>query len=447
MTVAAGIIGNVLEWYDFALYGFMASILSRVFFPTEDPLISLIAAYGVFAVGFVMRPLGSVLFGWLGDTIGRSRTLVLSVAMMALPTLLLGLLPSHASIGIAAPVLLTAIRMIQGLSVGGEFATSVTYLVETAPSHRRGLAGSWANMGSLIGMLLGSAAAAVTTSIMTQTVLEAWGWRLPFLLGGVLGGVALLLRKDLPESPQFARYEAARCPNSPIREAFHCNRAQMVQGGLFASGYGAVFYLVLVYLPTWLEEVTDISLGTAMRANTLTMTLLLPLIPIAGWVSDRWIRRSPLLLAAFLSLGIAGSLSLVWMRTGSLTAMIVGQLVMGAILAVPLGAAPALFTELFPEDDRLSGYSIVFNVGLGIVGGLTPMLASWLMLVTGTTIAPVGMLIGAVILAMLGLGWMHDASRTPLRTTCAVSVHQAMTRAGCTRYEDRGNCEAGHPVD
>ncbi|MGE0333936.1 MAG: MFS transporter [Gammaproteobacteria bacterium] len=428
-AIAAGTIGNILEWYDFALYGFMASVLSSLFFPSQDRLVSLIATYGVFAVGFIMRPLGSVLFGWLGDTVGRSRTLVLSVAMMAIPTVVLGLLPSYGMVGIAAPIALVVVRMVQGLSVGGEFSTSVTYLVETAPTERRGIFGSWANIGSLGGMLLGSAAAAAATNLLDQPDLVAWGWRLPFLFGGVLGVVALVMRKGLPESPQFLRYEQARCPNSPLKEAFVCNRIEMVQGALFAAAYGAIFYLALVYLPTWVSETAGIPLGTTMQVNTVTLAAVLPVIPLAGWLSDRHIRRTKLLAAAFALLGVAGAFLFAWMQVGGLAALIVGQIALGLILAVPLGVAPALFTELFPEEDRLTGYSIVFNAGLGVVGGLTPMLASWLILTTGSALAPVGVLASASALGTVALLWMRDRSREPLRTTCSTSIREAVMSA------------------
>lgn len=438
-AIVAGVIGNVVEWYDFALYGFMASILSELFFPNEDPLVALIATYGVFAVGFLMRPLGSVVFGWLGDTIGRSKTLQISVAMMALPTLLLGLLPSYASIGIAAPILLVLVRMVQGLSVGGEFSTSVTYLVETAPPTRRGLAGSWANIGSLGGMLLGSGAAAAVTGILLPEALELWGWRIPFLFGGVLGIIALLMRRGLPKSPHFARHEGARAPSSPIRQAFVTNRIQMAQGLLVASAYGAVFYLALVYLPTWIDEVTGIPLNRAIGINTLTMAIVLPAVPLAGWLSDRWIRRTRFLIFSFVLFAVAGAALFAWMRGGSVVALATGQIILGLTLAVPLGVAPALFTELFPEEDRLTGYSVVFNLGLGVVGGVTPMLSSWLILVTGSDLAPLGLLIAAAVLGVTGLVWMKDRSREPLPTNLVPPVHEAASTPDPVPFQARQN--------
>ncbi|MAB12403.1 MFS transporter [Parvibaculum sp.] len=439
-AVLAGVIGNILEWYDFALYGFMASVLSGLFFPDSNHLVSLIATYGVFAVGFIMRPLGSVVFGWMGDTFGRSRTLILSVAMMAFPTLCLGLLPVYAQAGVYAPLLLVLVRMVQGLSVGGEFSTSVTYLVETAPAGRRGVAGSWANIGSLCGMLLGSGAATAVTSLLTADAMHSWGWRIPFIFGGVLGAIAIVLRRGLPESPHFKRYQSARCRNSPIVEAFSCNRRETVQGVLFASSYGALFYLALVYLPTWVAQVTTIPLDSAMRINTLTLALLIPFIPLAGWISDRFVRRTYLLVGAILAIGGAGVFILPWIVADGGIAALVGQVAMGLFLAVPLGAAPALFTEQFPEDDRLTAYSIVFNTGLGIVGGTTPVLASWLILETGSQLGPLIVLLAAMLSGVTGLIWMRDRSREPLMTQCGISVRHAMS-AG-REMRERGRCPA-----
>jgi len=211
----AGAAGNVIEWYDFSLYGYMAAVLSRLFFPHEDQLVSLIATYGVFAAGFIMRPLGGFVFGHVGDVIGRKRALVVSVLLMVVPTILLGLLPTYEQWGVWAAVCLVAIRMLQGLSVGGEFSGSATYLAETAAPGRRGFAASWANIGSMIGMLLGAATPAVTLSLLSSPDVDAWGWRIPFLFGGVLGVIALLLRRGLPEPQPTITSRASQSTITP----------------------------------------------------------------------------------------------------------------------------------------------------------------------------------------------------------------------------------------
>jgi MHS family proline/betaine transporter-like MFS transporter len=415
-AVLAGIVGNIIEWYDFALYGYFASILAVLFFPSGDRIAALIATYGVFAAGFLMRPLGAAIFGWLGDTIGRSRTMLLSVILMAVPTFAIGLLPTYETVGMAAPLLLIAVRLVQGLSVGGEFSSSVTYLVETAPAGKRGLAGSWANVGSMTGTLLGSGVAAALTTLLDSQDLMAWGWRLPFLFGGITGAIAIFLRRSLPESEQFTEHVRARGQESPLKEALTKNRKEMLQGVALASTYGSLFYLGLVYLPTWISEFTDVPLATALRFNTIATALMLPLIPLAGWISDRYVRRTHLLAGTFLVLGCVVLPLGLWMTAGgSVAAAALSQIACAILLAVPCGVAPAVFVELFPARDRLSGYSVAFNVGLGIVGGTTPAVAMWLIAATGVAIAPAYYALVLSLLAAATLRWIADASREPLR--------------------------------
>lgn len=414
-AILAGFIGNVVEWYDFALYGYMAGILSGLFFPDKSTSASLIATYGVFAAGFIMRPLGSAVFGWLGDTIGRSKTMSLSVTMMVLPTFILGCLPTFQSIGLWAPILLVLVRIVQGLSVGGEFSSSVTYLVETAPQSRRGLAGSWANSGSMLGMLLGSGAAGAVTSFLPDSAVQQWGWRLPFLAGGVLGLVAIALRRKLPSSEHFQRHHNDRPDTSPLLQSFTVNRKQTIKAILFASAYGVLFYIPLVYLPEWLHRETGMALSTALHINTAATATLLVLIPISGWLGDAILRRTHLLAGAMLITAVLAWPLYRWLVVGGVTAAIVVQVVLIVLIAAPLGSAPAMFAELFPAEDRLSGYSVAYNLGLGVVGGTTPMVATWLIDVTGISSAPAGLLTGIAVLAFGTLLTIRDRSREPLR--------------------------------
>ncbi len=239
--IMGGFIGNVVEWYDFAVYGYLAGVIAPVFFPSDNPTAGLVATYGIFAAGFLMRPLGAMVFGWFGDRHGRARTMQISVVMMAVPTLLLGLLPSYASVGLLAPVLLVVVRLVQGLSVGGEFSSSATYLVETAPEGKRGLTGSWANIGSMTGSLMGVGAAALVTSVFDPDTVSAWAWRLPFLFGAVLGTTAILIRRNLHTSERFAAHHAAREATSPLLQAFTTNRRETLLAIAFASAYGTCY--------------------------------------------------------------------------------------------------------------------------------------------------------------------------------------------------------------
>lgn len=414
-ALLAGFIGNVVEWYDFALYGYMAGILSGLFFPGENTTAALIATYGVFAAGFLMRPLGSAVFGWMGDTIGRSKTMLISVTMMALPTVALGCLPTYHTVGIWAPILLVLLRLVQGLSVGDEFSSSVTYLVETAPDNRRGFSGSWANTGSMVGMLLGSGIAAAVTGMMAPEVVRHWGWRLPFLMGGIIGGLSVMLRRRLPRSEHFERHHNERPSTSPLLQAFTTNRREMIQAILFASAYGVTFYLPLVYLPEWLHDHTGLARGVALGINTAATALLLVLIPVSGRLSDRLFHRTHFIAGAMLILAVLSLPLYIWFFDKGVPGAIVLQFVPVILLAVPLGTAPAMFVELFPATDRLSGYSVAYNLGVGVVGGATPMFATWLIQATGLITAPSGLLAMAALSAFVVALWIQDRSREPLR--------------------------------
>jgi MHS family proline/betaine transporter-like MFS transporter len=413
--VLAGFVGNVVEWYDFAVYGYMAGILSSLFFPSDDAVAGLIATYGVFAAGFIMRPIGSGLFGWLGDTIGRSRTMYLSVMLMMLPTFLLGCLPTYQQVGIAAPIFLVLIRLIQGLSVGGEFSSSVTYLVETAAVKRRGISGSWANTGSIFGMMLGAGASALMTSVLPADSIHEWGWRLPFLFGGVIGIISIVLRRHLPRSKHFQRHHAERADTSPLLEAFTTNRREMILAITFASAYGVLFYLPLVYLPEWLHSETGMARDLALQINTTATAVLLFLIPISGWIGDHLLRRTHFIATAMLLMALSGWPLYHWLADGGLVAAIVVQSVLIVFVAVPLGSAPAMFAELFPARDRLSGYSVAYNLGLGVVGGTTPMLSTWLIKTSGYSTAPAAYLVLMAGIAFITLLVMRDRSREALR--------------------------------
>jgi MHS family proline/betaine transporter-like MFS transporter len=414
--IMAGFIGNVVEWYDFALYGYLAGIIAPLFFPAEDPAAGLIATYGVFAAGFVMRPIGAALFGWFGDRYGRARTMQISVSLMALPTLLLGLLPTHAQIGIFAPVLLVLVRLFQGLSVGGEFSSSATYLVETAPPGRRGVTGSWANIGSMTGSLLGVGAAALVTNMLDPQSVSAWGWRIPFLGGAVLGMTAILIRRNLHRSARFEEHHAQREDTSPLLEAFTTNRRETLLALLFAAAYGTCFYLAFVYLPEWLSGQRLMERRTALSINTLMTLLVIPLMPLLAVVGDRWIPRRTWIGIALVALAaVAWPLyDLMLVTGGSRTSVILGHALIFALLAVPLGSGPAFFVELFPERDRLSGYSVAFNIGLGVFGGLTPMIATALIHTTGQALSPAYYMTAAALLAVFALWRSPDRSRSPL---------------------------------
>ena len=415
--IMAGFIGNVVEWYDFALYGYLAGVIAPVFFPADAPTAGLIATYGIFAAGFVMRPLGAAVFGWFGDRYGRALTMQISVTMMALPTLLLGLLPSYTQVGILAPALLVLVRLLQGISVGGEFSSSATYLVETAPQGKRGITGSWANIGSMSGSLLGVGAAALVTNLFAQEALLDWAWRLPFLGGALLGTTAIWIRRNLHNSERFQQHHAGREETSPLLEAFTTNRHETLLALAFAAAYGTCYYLVFVYLPQWLAAQHLMERGTALAINTAMTFLVIPAMPLFALIGDRWLARRTWIALAILLLAVTAWPLHLWMLNsgGSLVSVVLAHAIAFLLLAVPLGSAPALFVEMFPERDRLSGYSVAFNLGLGVFGGLTPMIATSLIAATGAPTVPALYLAAAALIAVGALALTPDRSREPLR--------------------------------
>lgn len=410
----AGAIGNLLEWYDFGLYGLLAPVLASQFFPGHDRLASLLGVYGGFAAGFAMRPLGAIVLGHFGDRVGRRFVLALSVLLMGISTVAVGLLPTYHSVGVWVPVLLIAVRLFQGFSVGGEFVDSVTYLVEAAPHDRRGLAGSVANLGSTAGMLLAAGVAASVTTFADSVTLTGWAWRTPFLLGGIIASAAYVLRRHLPETEYSPSEKAAAKPEAPLRRAIREQPRLMLAALLFTSGYGIVDYLTMVLLPTYAHEFGGVAEHLALRINTVGQALALLVVPLSGWLSDRvWTRRAALI-AAFAAEAVISWEAFRLVGSRGAAGLWVSQLSFAFLLAVVMGVGPAMLAEQFPAGYRVSAHAVSFNIGIGIAGGTAPMIATALIKVTGNEMAPAAYLVFAAILALIGVLMLRDRSRAEM---------------------------------
>src|SRR5262244_385876 len=381
-VIAAGVIGNTLEWYDFAIYGYFAAQIGRHFFPHEDAVAQLLSAFGVFAVGYLVRPIGGVIVGHIGDTVGRRAALTFSVAAMAIPTFLIGLLPGYQTIGVLAPVGLTLLRVVQGLSVGGEYAGSMVFLIEHAAEGRRGLMGALAGSGSAVGMLLGSAVGAAFAVSISTAALEAWGWRIPFLLGLVVGIAGYILRRYVLETGVMEKRTRA-----PIVETLR-SHWRVVAGFAGLAVYSAVtFYVGFVYLVSWLQTADGIPPSRSLEINSFSMVMSLPVLIAAGWLSDR-VGRKPLMLLASMG-GLICALPLFWLMNhpSELLAQL-GQLGLILLIGVYYGTLPAVLVEAAPPAVRCTAVALGYNLCYGLFGGLSPLVATWLVERTGDEIAP-----------------------------------------------------------
>ena len=406
--IAAGTVGNVMEWYDFAVYGYFAATIGRHFFPSEDATTSLIAAFGVFAAGFLMRPLGGVVFGHIGDRVGRKAALTISVLAMAIPTFLIGILPDYATLGPAAAVLLVVMRMIQGLSVGGEYTTSIVFLVEGAGRNRRGFAGSWSGFGAVGGILLGSAVGALVTLTLSKDEATRWGWRVPFLLGLFVGLAGLYVRRHIPEVHPPAGQARRR---SPVWEALRSYPRTILRIGLLNVINGVGFYVAFVFLVTYMQTVGGLSEATALEINTGNMIVLLAVMPFAGWLSDR-VGRKPVLIA-----GIGGLLVLAWPlfwalhHPSSVSWNFVGELGFSLCIGLFGGIVPVAMVEATPREVRCSAIAVGYNLCVGVLGGLSPLVATWLIKRTHDDLSPAYYVMAAALISLVAAVNWPDRSK------------------------------------
>ncbi len=369
--MACGAAGNVLEWYDFAVYGYFAAVIGRLFFPSADPAASLILSFSAFAVGFLSRPLGGVVFGWMGDRFGRKAVLVWSTLLMAVPSVAIGLLPTYDAIGVAAPVILVVLRLLQGVSVGGELTGSVTYMSEQAAGRRPAFTASFTVVGGVGGILLGSAVAGAVTSMLTPEQLADWGWRLPFLAGALVGIAGMLLRRHLPDD---APAESEKPSGNPIFEAMRSHTRMMFAGFLIATFVAVNFYMGFIYLTTYMNKVAGLDQATSLEINTLSMLVLIAAVVFGGWLADRVGSRQVLFLGAGLMILFAWPLVLLIDHDDAVLAL-AGQIGLALIVGPYNGAFAYHIGQLFPQRLRMSGFSVCYNASFALFGGTAPMMA------------------------------------------------------------------------
>ncbi|MGE5102243.1 MAG: MFS transporter, partial [Deltaproteobacteria bacterium] len=378
-VVVASFIGTTIEWYDFFLYGTAAALVfNRLFFPTLNPLAGTLSAYGTFAVGFVARPLGGVIFGHYGDRLGRKQMLVWSLLIMGIATAFIGLTPTYDQIGIWAPILLVAIRFVQGIGVGGEWGGAVLLAVEHSGGTRRGLHGSWPQMGVPAGLLLSTAVFAALSFALPERDFLAWGWRIPFLVSVVLVGVGLFVRLQILETPAFAKLkEAQRESRTPLLDVFREHPREVLIGMGMRFAQNVIFYVYTVFVLSYGEKSLGYPRGVMLRGVMLASVIGLISIPLWSHVSDRIGRRPVYLSGAIISLLIA--FPFFWMiERGPAFVGIAMVLAMNVGHDMMYGPMAACLSELFGTQMRYSGISFVYQLGSVFSGGVAPFVATLL---------------------------------------------------------------------
>ncbi|SDZ46750.1 MFS transporter, MHS family, proline/betaine transporter [Saccharopolyspora shandongensis] len=423
-SVAAGAVGVFVHWFDWAAYAYLASTIASVFFPAENATAGLLAVFGVFAVSFGIRPIGALVFGPLGDRIGRKRTLSIVIFVMSGATLVIGLLPDYSTIGIAAPLLLVFLRLLQGFAAGGEFGSAASFLAEYAPRRRRGFGVSWLEVGSLLGFLAGSFVFLLLSVGLSEAQLSSWGWRIPFLIAAPLGIIGYVIRTKIEDTPEYRALEATdNVPRSPIKELFRHNKKQLFQAAGLMTMMHVPFYAVLTYLVTYETDYLGHSSSAAAALSTVISLVSLVLVPVFGRLSDR-VGRKPVFVSAGIALLVLATPAFLLMRTG-LVGTWIAALVLGVILAAVLGTYAVWSAEIFPTRTRQGGLSISYNLIAALFAGTVPYLMTVLISATGNTLVPGPYLMIAAVVGLVAAFSLHETVGTPLLTADDVSSESA----------------------
>ena len=417
-VVVASSLGNFVEWFDFAVYGFMATAIARHFFPSDDPTIGLLQTFAVFAVGFAARPIGGLVFGVLGDRIGRKRVLSLTVLLIGASTTAIGVLPTYESIGITATVLLCVARTIQGFSAGGEYAGACTYVVEHAPADRRARYSSFLPAGTFLAFAAAAGISFGVSALLGPDGVDAWGWRIPFLVAAPIGLLGFYIRHRLDESPAFRRIETDHgAPEAaPLRVALGTHwRSMLLLGGVVsASGLG--FYTLTTYMSTYVQVVAMRPATVALLASVAALTFCTALSPFAGRISDR-IGRRPTAIAAYLLLGSGSVPAFLLVSGGSTWLVVLGQVLLSTGVVLSLVLVAVLMSELFPTQVRFTASALTYNVAYTIFGGTAPFMATFLIALTDDPLAPAYYLVAVSVLALTSSIAIPETAGRPLSST------------------------------
>jgi MFS transporter, MHS family, proline/betaine transporter len=415
-AVAASAIGNATEWFDYGIYSYGLTYISAALFPGSTAQATLFAL-ATFAISFLVRPLGGLFWGPLGDRLGRKYVLALTIIIMSLATLLVGLLPSYASIGLWAPALLVVLRMVQGFSTGGEYGGAATFMAEYAPDHKRGFCGSFLEFGTLAGFSLGALLMLGCSVLLGNDAMHAWGWRLPFLVAAPLGVIGLYLRSRMEDTPVFRECaeEAEREHHAglPLCELFARYWKPLLQLGGLVVALNVVNYVLLAYMPTFMKKELGMSDNLSLLLPLIGMLSMMVLLPFAGAMSDR-IGRKKVWWLSLVGIFVA-AVPMFSLMTHGISGALIGLAVLGFLYVPQLASISAMFPAMFPTHARYAGMAIAYNVSTSVFGGTAPMVTDWLIGKTGSTLVPAYYMMGACAVGALALCFVTETMGCSLR--------------------------------
>lgn len=398
-TIAAGTVGTILEWYDFGVYAFLATVLAKHFFPAGDQAVSLIAAFSVFASGYLMRPVGAVILGHIGDRVGRRQALILAVAVMGAATAAIAFVPTYETIGLAAPILLTMLRLLQGVAVGGEYTGSVVFLAEAAPIQRQALVSTAALASGVVGVLCASGAAALLTNVLSPDAFNDWGWRLLYAPAPLLGVVGVLLRRRIGLTDINRSAEKGDLPIlAVVRD--HWPALSKVMGLTAINAVGN--YTIFVYGATYLQTVAGLSASVALDINTATTAVLFVLLLAFAWLADR-IGRRPVMIVGALGSVVCTYPLFILFGAGDPILALAAQIGFAVCIGAVGGGAAATMCALFPRDVRYTGVSFGYGLTFGVLGGTAPLVATSLIDITGNDLSPAFYLVVAASITLVAV--------------------------------------------
>lgn len=417
--IAAASVGNALEFYDLLIYGYFAITIARLFFPTGDELTSLLLSVGTFGLSFVMRPLGAVVLGAYADRVGRKKALTASILLMMVGTGMIAFTPTYAAIGLWSPAIVILARLTQGFSTGGEFGAATAFMVEHAPASRRGFYASWQASTQGLATIMAAGLSALITGLLLPAEVDAWGWRIAFVFGLLIGPVGFYIRRHVSETPEFtAAARNAKVAASPLRELLTGNRSGLLLGGAIVAGITGFNYVQKVYMPTFAVKQLHLAASSALGCAVVTGLMLMVFSPLFGSLSDRFGRGRCMLIALGLVALSTWPLFAVLVALPTVGTLLAVQAIVGVLLAAILAPMPALLAELFPLATRGSGLAISYNVSVTIFGGFAPLIVTWLIGATGNKVSPSFYVLATAVVSLAALWALRAADgASPARAT------------------------------